>query len=138
MTIRRKRAGIRVDAIHDERGYRRVRRELARQYDVGFIDPNIEVVDVDLAGDRRLMLRHAVVKGAQLNEADAKRVLQHLADLWSYDVSLVEVDCHRQGAEGVRGQPAQGRRRRVGGELRATVAKVRQLKARHQPDPRSR
>ena len=85
-------AGIRVDAIHDERGYRRVRRELARQYDVGFIDPNIEVVDVDLAGDRRLMLRHAVVKGARLNEADAKRVLQHLADLWSYDVSLVEVD----------------------------------------------
>src|SRR5260370_1644196 len=62
--------GIRVDAIHDERGYRRVRRELARQYDVGYIDPNIEVVDVDLAGDRRLMLRHAVVKGAQLNEVD--------------------------------------------------------------------
>src|SRR5258708_7813723 len=85
-------AGIRVDAIHDERGYRRVRRELARQYDVGYIDPNIEVVDVDLAGDRRLMLRHTVVKGAQLNETDAKRVLQHLADLWSYDVSLVEVD----------------------------------------------
>jgi spore cortex formation protein SpoVR/YcgB (stage V sporulation) len=86
------RAGIRVDAIHDDRGYRRVRRELAKQYDVGYIDANIEVVDVDLAGDRRLMLRHAVVKGAQLNEADARRVLQHLADLWSYDVSLVEVD----------------------------------------------
>ena len=84
--------GIRVDAIHDERGYRRVRRELARQHDVGFIDPNIEVVDVDLAGDRRLMLRHSVVKGARLNETDARRVLQHLADLWSYDVSLVEVD----------------------------------------------
>jgi stage V sporulation protein R len=87
-------AGVRVDAIHDERGYRRVRRELARQYDVGFIDPNIEVVDVDLAGDRRLMLRHTVVKGAQLNEVDTKRVLQHLADLWSYDVSLVEVDAN--------------------------------------------
>jgi spore cortex formation protein SpoVR/YcgB (stage V sporulation) len=65
---------------------------LSRQYDVGYIDPNIEVVDVDLAGDRRLMVRHTVVKGAQLNETDAKRVLQHLADLWSYDVSLVEVD----------------------------------------------
>src|ERR1700748_3365617 len=84
--------GILVDAIHDPRGYRRVRRELARQYDVGFIDPNIEVVDVDLAGDRRLMLRHVVVKGAQLNETDARRVLHHLADLWTYDVSLVEVD----------------------------------------------
>jgi stage V sporulation protein R len=85
-------AGIRVDAIHDARGYRRIRRELARQYDVGFIDANIEIVDVDLAGDRRLMLRHSVVKGAQLVDADAKRVLQHLADLWSYDVSLTEVD----------------------------------------------
>lgn len=86
------RAGIRVDAIHDERGYRRIRRELSKQYDVGYIDPNIEVVDVDLAGDRRLMLRHTVVKGAQLNETDTKRVLQHLADLWTYDVSLTEVD----------------------------------------------
>jgi stage V sporulation protein R len=85
-------AGIKVDAIHDERGYRRVRRELSRQYDIGLIDPNIEVVDVDLEGNRRLMLRHAVLSGAQLNEADTRRVLQHLADLWSYDVSLVEVD----------------------------------------------
>jgi spore cortex formation protein SpoVR/YcgB (stage V sporulation) len=85
------RAGMRVDAIHDERGYRRLRRELAREYDVGVMDANIEVVDVDLAGDRRLMLRHTVVKGAQLNEVDTRRVLQHLADLWSYDVSLVEV-----------------------------------------------
>jgi spore cortex formation protein SpoVR/YcgB (stage V sporulation) len=86
------RAGIRVDAIHDERGYRRVRRQLSRQYDVGLIDPNIEVVDVDLAGDRRLLVRHTVLNGALLNEPDAKRVLQHLADLWTYDVLLREVD----------------------------------------------
>jgi spore cortex formation protein SpoVR/YcgB (stage V sporulation) len=38
------------------------------------------------------MLKHSVLNGALLNEADAKRVLQHLADLWSYDVSLAEVD----------------------------------------------
>ena len=85
-------AGVRVDAIHNERGYRRVRRELSRQYDVGSIDPNIEIVDVDLAGDRRLLLRHAVVDGALLQERDAKLVLQHLAALWSYDVSLQEID----------------------------------------------
>jgi stage V sporulation protein R len=85
-------AGVRVDAIHNERGYRRVRRELSRQYDVGSIDPNIEIVDVDLAGDRRLLLRHAVVDGALLQERDAKLVLGHLAALWSYDVSLQEID----------------------------------------------
>ena len=84
--------GMKVEAIHNERGYRRVRRELARQYDVSVIDPNIEIVDVDLAGDRRLLLRHAAVNGALLHEAEAKLVLQHLADLWSYDVLLTEVD----------------------------------------------
>ena len=47
---------------------------------------------MDLAGDRRLMLQHTVVGGAQLHERDARHVLQHLADLWGYDVSLTEVD----------------------------------------------
>jgi stage V sporulation protein R len=85
-------AGVRVNAIHDEHGYQRVRRALSRHYDVGYTDPNIEVVDVDLAGDRRLILRHAVVNGALLQETDAKLVLQHLASLWTYDVLLQEVD----------------------------------------------
>jgi stage V sporulation protein R len=88
--------GLRVAAIHDERGYRRIRRELSRQYDVGWIDPHIEIVDVDLAGDRRLLLKHTVLNGAMLDDMDAKRVLQHLADLWSYDVLMQEVD--RSGA----------------------------------------
>jgi stage V sporulation protein R len=87
--------GLRVAAIHDERGYKRVRRELSRQYDIGWIDPHIEVVDVDLAGDRRLIVRHTVMNGSLLDEHDAKRVLQHLADLWSYDVVMQE--CDRSG-----------------------------------------
>jgi len=84
--------GIQVEAIHNERGYRRIRRELAKQYDVGAREPNIEVVDVDLAGDRRLIVHHHVVGGALLDRGDAERVLQHLADLWSYEVALREVD----------------------------------------------
>jgi spore cortex formation protein SpoVR/YcgB (stage V sporulation) len=38
------------------------------------------------------MLQHTVVSGAQLHEADTRHVIQHLADLWGYDVSLAEVD----------------------------------------------
>jgi spore cortex formation protein SpoVR/YcgB (stage V sporulation) len=38
------------------------------------------------------MLQHVVVGGTQLQETDARDVLQHLADLWGYDVSLAEVD----------------------------------------------
>jgi stage V sporulation protein R len=65
---------------------------LSRQYDIGWIDPHIEIVDVDLAGDRRLILKHTVMNGSLLDETDTKRVMQHLADLWSYDVLLQEVD----------------------------------------------
>jgi spore cortex formation protein SpoVR/YcgB (stage V sporulation) len=81
-----------VSAIHDERGYRRIRRALARQYDIAWLDPDIQIVDVDLAGDRRLVLHHRVLNGVLLEEEDAARVLQHLADLWGYDVVLREVD----------------------------------------------
>jgi stage V sporulation protein R len=84
--------GVLISAIHDERGYRRIRRQLAREYDISWTDPNIEVVDVDLAGDRRLLLRHSVVNGCLLQDRAVTRVLQHIADLWSYDVRLQEVD----------------------------------------------
>lgn len=88
---------IRVDAIHDERGYRRLRRALAKQYDVAWLDPDIQVVDVDLDGDRRLRLQHRVLDGIVLEEADAARVLGHLADLWGYDVLLEEIDADSGG-----------------------------------------
>ena len=86
---------LRIEAIHDERGFRRVRQTLARQYDVAWTDPDIQVIDVDLAGDRRLLLQHNVVNGLLLEEDDTRRVLQHLADLWGYDVILREVENER-------------------------------------------
>jgi stage V sporulation protein R len=81
-----------VRAIHNERGYRAVRTKLANQFDVVRNEPEIEVVDVDLDGDRRLMLQHRVYGGGLLSARDAGAVLQHLADLWGYDVMLAEVD----------------------------------------------
>src|SRR3546814_16873106 len=64
----------------------------ARQYDIGWQEPDIQVVDVDMAGDRHLILEHNVMNGVLLAESDAEQVLQHLADIWSYDVCLNEVD----------------------------------------------
>lgn len=83
---------LEVAAIHDERGYRSVRRALARSYDVAWNDPDIEIVDVDLSGDRRLMLQHRLHGRAPLSTDETGDVLQHLADLWGYDVVLEEVD----------------------------------------------
>ncbi len=83
-----------VEAIHNERGYMRVRRALSRHYDVSRHDADIQIVDVDLEGDRRLELRHHVVDGVTLDEDDTERVLQHLANLWGYEVYLVEGNDH--------------------------------------------
>ncbi len=83
---------IEVAAIHDERGYLKVRRALSRDYDVSRSDPNIQVCDVDLAGDRCLNLTHHVSEGVLLDEDDTWRVLRHLANLWGYPVALKEVD----------------------------------------------
>jgi len=83
---------LRVDAVHDEQGYRQVRRALARTYDPAWTDPDIQVVDVDLGGDRRLVLEHRSGAGRLLQEGEARQVLRHLASLWGYDVLLREVD----------------------------------------------
>ena len=50
------------------------------------------MVDVDLGGDRKLILEHRVTAGRLLEEQEARQVLRHLASLWSYDVLLREVD----------------------------------------------
>ncbi len=81
-----------VDAIHNERGYRDIRRALARHYDLARHEPDIQIRDVDLAGDRCLVLSHAVHNGIELDEGSARSVLEHLATLWGYGVRLEERD----------------------------------------------
>ncbi|WP_018996676.1 SpoVR family protein [Hirschia maritima] len=83
---------IEVAAIHDERGYLKVRRALSRDYDVSRADPNIQVSDVDLAGDRCLNLTHYISEGVLLDADDTWRVMRHLCNLWGYPVALREVD----------------------------------------------
>jgi spore cortex formation protein SpoVR/YcgB (stage V sporulation) len=83
---------IEVEAIHNERGYREIRRALGRHYDVGWQEPDIQIVDVDMTGDRRLDLKHHVTNGILLAEEGRNQVMQHLADLWGYEVCLDEVD----------------------------------------------
>ena len=47
---------------------------------------------MNLAGDRRLILHHRALNRVLLEEKDARMVLQHLADLWGYDVLMKEID----------------------------------------------
>ncbi|MGE8940452.1 SpoVR family protein [Leptospira interrogans] len=83
---------VEVKAIHDEIGYRRVRKVLAEQYDAAARDPDIQVVNADLSGGRRLTLQHRVRRGVLLDKEQCDRTLQHVAHLWGYRVKMVEVD----------------------------------------------
>jgi stage V sporulation protein R len=81
-----------VSAIHDERGYREIRRALARHYDLARHEPDIQIRDVDLHGDRCLVLSHAVHDGVLLDEPSCKSVLAQLGELWRYGIRLEEID----------------------------------------------
>jgi stage V sporulation protein R len=81
------RPNMRVAAIHDDAGYRAVRSALARQYALAEHDPNIQVVSVDVAGDRSLTLEHFRNQGRPLT-AEALEVMKHLSQLWGFDVKL--------------------------------------------------
>ena len=81
-----------VDAIHDEQGYRRIRSALSKQYDLSRREPDVQVVDVDLTGDRTLILAHYVHDGVLLEEKTCRSVLRYAAHLWGYAVKLLEIE----------------------------------------------
>lgn len=82
---------LEVSAIHDETGYRKLREALSRQYDLGTREPNIQVWNVNLRGDRSLTLRHLQHNDRPLGDATAE-VLKHVARLWGFDAHLESID----------------------------------------------
>ena len=80
-----------VSEIHDENGYRSLRQLLSQQYDLGTREPNIQVWNVNLRGDRSLTLRHTHYQGRPLGE-DTQEVLRHVARLWGFGVQIEGVD----------------------------------------------
>ena len=84
---------LEVAAIHDESGYRRVRESLSLQYDLATREPNIQVWNVNLRGDRSLTLRHTRHNDRPLDNG-AEEVVKHVAHLWGFRVRLESVDSH--------------------------------------------
>lgn len=81
---------IEVSAIHDEVGYRSIREKLAAQYNLSNLEPNIQVWNVDVRGDRSLTLQHIPHDRIPLGD-NREEVLKHLYRLWGFDVILEEV-----------------------------------------------
>ncbi|WIY27464.1 SpoVR family protein [Parasedimentitalea psychrophila] len=82
------RPNLEVSHIHNRAGYRDIRRELARSYDLAYLEPDIQVTDVDLRGDRELKLTHFARNGIQLEPGNRDEVLKHARRLWGYNVVI--------------------------------------------------
>ncbi len=82
---------LEVSAIHDDSGYRAVREALSKQYDLTYREPDIQVWNVNLRGDRSLTLRHTQNRDRPLEDG-AEEVLKHICRLWGFGVRLESVN----------------------------------------------
>lgn len=92
---RHKEDHLKVEAIHNEDGYKEVRRMLSRQYNRDILVPDIQIYRYDHMGDRSLVLRYNRLRERPLTE-DAKEVLKHLSRLWGFKV-VMEVFDDKEG-----------------------------------------
>ena len=76
-----------IDAIHDEQGYKHIRESLAAQYNLGNREPNIQIYNVDVKGDRSLTLRHFMHNDRPLGDS-TQSVIKHIRRIWGFDVKL--------------------------------------------------
>jgi len=83
---------LEVTAIHDEVGYRELRKELSDQYNLGNNEPNIQVYNVNVRGDRSITLRHYMHDKRPLDDQSSQEMLKHLHSLWGFPVKLESVD----------------------------------------------
>ncbi|PST93151.1 SpoVR family protein [Photobacterium iliopiscarium] len=80
---------VEVSAIHNEEGYRAIREKLSSQYNLSNNEPNLQVWNVALRGDRSLTLRYIPHNRIPLADSHAE-VIKHLHRLWGFKVTLEE------------------------------------------------
>ena len=65
---------------------------MASSYDIGLLEPNIQVVRANLSSDRKLILKHIMHNQVPLDEAERLKVLAHIKRLWGHEVELIAVN----------------------------------------------
>lgn len=82
---------IHVGAIHDENGYQAIRSALSRQYNIGYIEPEIQIYNVDIEGSRSLTLQHIQHERRPIGKS-CEEVLKHVYSIWKFPVKLQTID----------------------------------------------
>jgi spore cortex formation protein SpoVR/YcgB (stage V sporulation) len=96
---------LHIEAIHNEQGYQAIREALSRQYNLGYLEPDIQIYSVDVEGDRTLTLHYTQQERVPL-DGDTPNVLHHLSRLWTFPVRLCAIDSHGNVTAEYRHPPA--------------------------------
>lgn len=86
---------LEVALIHNEDGYHRMRQSLSENYNLGNLEPDIQVYNVDIRGDRSLTLRYTQRNRRPLGNTKDE-VVKHLYRLWGFPVKLEMVNDENQ------------------------------------------
>lgn len=79
---------VSVSNIQDARGYNAVRQSLSQQYSAMSRQPDIQIVDANLRGNRELKLQYTPRNGVKLDD-NKYAVIKHIEFLWGHNVSLL-------------------------------------------------
>ncbi len=78
-----------ISAIHNEKGYRKIREDLSNQYRRSGYVPDIQVVKVDRFSNQKLHLLHQISQDKRLSPKDAENTLEYIHYLWEFPVELI-------------------------------------------------
>mgnify|MGYP000002584107 CR=1 FL=1 len=80
---------LEITSIHNEQGYQDIRQKLASQYNLSMLEPNIQITNVDVNGDRSLTLEYVPHNNIPLGDT-VPEMMRHIYRLWGFDVRLME------------------------------------------------
>lgn len=81
-----------VRHIHNDNGFREIRKTLADSYEISNMIPDIQITNANLGSTRKLELRHSAIKGRHLVDDEARETLRHISRLWGFPISLESYD----------------------------------------------
>jgi spore cortex formation protein SpoVR/YcgB (stage V sporulation) len=76
-----------VKHIHNDNGYKIIREQLSKQYNRSYYVPDIQIVNVDLFGDRKLTLKYTPLDNKGI--LNKEKVIPYIEYLWGYPVEII-------------------------------------------------
>lgn len=78
----------RVETIHNERGYEKLRALLAEKHTRSARVPHIQAIRADITGDRTLTLKYTPYRNRPLDAESQAAVMEYVKYLWGYPVVM--------------------------------------------------